>query len=571
MRRRTRGRRCPTRWSATGPYGPKRTPYTATVSTLRTGPLSFKGIALSDTRSPPTSSSYNCQVFPPPPLRSPSPSRCATHSPRSSVVEDAEMGISVAHTMGEDEIGRWSILIYDKAPGGAGFSVTAAAHIEDTPEGRCGDPRLPNGAACEGGCPDCVLCRDIESHEGSIERRAALDFMVSLVGTLGLPGDLAIFGQSTRAETQPLADAVMREMERRPGAELVLWLLGSPNNWDLNRWAATRVAQRLAARDSRSPHSDTFGNAGRFRPGLTRRTLWTGDQGGLSFGDGSAVDDRDGASRPRLDRRQRKRPLVGKSRNKDAWIAAEGWGSSGKDTLLRGDFSGSYPGQAVNPAAFLIAPDRTAILEVNNQLNCRINDFGKAFWNLVGSELPTLNQRINTKSPLLAIEYPTVTSILRCPFACSGKCSQRRLASILQRWLNSRRRIRRPAPTRRLPSLFKHDWRVQQHRDAVLKGVFDRDFPGKFGLVTKDKRDVSHGRVLRLIYANGATVIHLDQGFGYWSAATPVYFGFSAGVLDQIVELRRSTFQVRPTANFATWIVVNDENRTVSQPRTRAY
>jgi DEAD/DEAH box helicase domain-containing protein len=485
-------------------------------------------------------------------------------------VEDAEMGISVAHTMGEDEIGRWSILIYDKAPGGAGFSVTAAAHIEDLLKDAAAILDCPNGAACEGGCPDCVLCRDIESHEGSIQRRAALDFMVSLVGTLGLPRDLAIFGQSTRAETQPLADAVMREMERRPGAELVLWLLGSPNNWDLNRWAALRVAQRLAARDRRVRiliPSETLGGLDQ----ASRVELY-----GLAIKAGCLLE-----TAPPSTIGMEHRGLVwiggnGKgllwaSRDKQAWIAAEGWGSSGKDTLLRGDCPGSYPGQAVNPEAFLIAPDRTAILEVNNQLNCRINDFGKAFWNLVGSQLPTLNQRINTKSPLLAIEYsdrylnsPLPVRLLREVLATAPGIDSSTVVKLTTA-------DQTPSAYASSPRLFKHDWRVQQHRDAVLKGVFDRDFPGKFGLVTKDKRDVSHGRVLRLIYANGATVIHLDQGFGYWSAATPVYFAFSAGILDQIVELRRSMFQVRPTANFASWIVVNDENCTVAQARTRAY
>ena len=76
------------------------------------------------------------------------------------------------------------------------------------------------------------MCRDIESHAESLDRRGALDFAVAFVRGLGLPPELAVLGANTRAETRPLADAIMREMEKQSDAELVLWLLGSPDEWD---------------------------------------------------------------------------------------------------------------------------------------------------------------------------------------------------------------------------------------------------------------------------------------------------------------------------------------------------
>ena len=163
-------------------------------------------------------------------------------------VEDAEMGISASETKAEDGVGRWSVLIYDKAPGGAGFSISAGIHIEDLLKDAAEILDCPNGANCTKGCPECVMCRDLEAHEQIIHRIEAFRFIRELVQQLGLPQDLAVFGPETRPESQPLVDAIMREMERDHEAELRINLFGQPGDWDLARWPVLRAAHRLASR-----------------------------------------------------------------------------------------------------------------------------------------------------------------------------------------------------------------------------------------------------------------------------------------------------------------------------------
>jgi len=89
-------------------------------------------------------------------------------------VEDAEMGIATSETRAEDGVGRWSVLIYDKAPGGAGFSISASVHIEDLLRDAAKILACPNGTNCTTGCPGCVMCRDLEAHESIIDRLEAL-------------------------------------------------------------------------------------------------------------------------------------------------------------------------------------------------------------------------------------------------------------------------------------------------------------------------------------------------------------------------------------------------------------
>jgi DEAD/DEAH box helicase domain-containing protein len=65
-------------------------------------------------------------------------------------VEVAEMGIAASQTLADDGVPWWSILIYDKAPGGAGFSVSAGVHIEDLIRDAANILDCPNGPNCTG-------------------------------------------------------------------------------------------------------------------------------------------------------------------------------------------------------------------------------------------------------------------------------------------------------------------------------------------------------------------------------------------------------------------------------------
>jgi len=473
-------------------------------------------------------------------------------------VEEAEMGLTVTQTTGDDGIGRWSVLLFDKAPGGAGFSVAAGAHIEDLLKDAASILDCPNKHACTTGCQDCIMCRDIESHEAILDRQAALSFTRKLVDSFGLPPELSIMGPETRAESQPLADAITREMEVHPDAELLLWLLDSPNDWNLNRWAALRAAQRLSARGRT------------VRVLVEARTLETIDQAvrielyGLAIKAGCRLE----CAAP-MTLRDDYRALVwiGTNGNGIGWasadtnaaIANEAWGGSGKEPVLRGPMDYNIAGRRVDPASFLTEPDRTVVVEVNNQLNASVEAFGRSFWNFIEGQSVALGGRVKKKTPLRAIKYsdrylnsPLPVRLLRevltnAPGVDGSTVVTLTTASQLSN-----------APSSS-PIYLKHDWRLANHRDSVVQGLFAADFPQRFRLSIKDKRDVAHGRVLRLSYTDGDVVLHLDQGFGYWTTTAPVQFMFSAAIADQISELRRVLFQVRAVANYASWIALKEE------------
>ncbi|MBA3726914.1 MAG: DUF1998 domain-containing protein [Armatimonadetes bacterium] len=475
-------------------------------------------------------------------------------------VEDAEMGMTATQTMGEDGMGCWSILIYDKAPGGAGFSVAAGNHVEDLLKDAVAILDCPNGAICKTGCPECVMCRDLESHESQIDRIGAFRLAKSLVRQLGLPSELAIFGAGTRAESQPLADAILREMEQRPDAELVLWLLGNSSDWDLNRWTALRIAQRLAARERR------------IRIILDESTLNDLDLAGrielygLAIKTGCILE---GAPSLPLVKNHQVLAWVGEGdkglawahRDKTAGIGNASWGGSGKELLVRGDFKiVGVRSQLVDPTKFLMSPERTTLIYVTTQLDGDIEAFGAAFWSLVAKNAPSIGRRASATTALRSIGYsdrylnsPLPVRLLRevltkAPGIDAATIVRLTTGDAVSGILHSS------------PTLLKHDWRLNAHRDVVLQDVFAADFGSRFCLIKRPKHQVTHGRTLRLEYVDGVVSVLLDQGFGYWVPQRPIRFDFSAGGVDQVRDLRRVRFFVEPGQSNASWICVNEES-----------
>jgi DEAD/DEAH box helicase domain-containing protein len=169
-------------------------------------------------------------------------------------VEAGEMGVSASHTSDENGVRRWSILIFDKAPGGTGFSVAAGDHIDDLLRAAAETLDCPRKAACVRGCPECIMCKDIESLEEKIDRIGALDLARRVVAGLALPAAMAILGPRTRFEFRPLADAVVREMGARPDSELRFWLNRALEGTGLAKWPF----EHSLAHASRSPGDRTI-------------------------------------------------------------------------------------------------------------------------------------------------------------------------------------------------------------------------------------------------------------------------------------------------------------------------
>jgi len=340
------------------------------------------------------------------------------------------------------------------------------------------------------------------------------------------------------------------EMTARPAGELALWLLSSPEDWDLARWPSLAAAQRLSSR-GRSVRLILDAGVLKKLDQAARLELY-----GLAIKTGCRIEAGFAVA-------------VANGHKALAWVGGEGeglaWLSSAIDEatrsaiLLRGPMGRPVDGETVDPVHFLIQPERTSIIELDSELDGKIEDFGRRFWKLVGNNSALLDQRLQTSAELLQVEY------------CDRYLNSLLPVRLLREVLANLPGIDKPDSIKVVtadafanspmssPTLLRHDWRITSHRDAVLRGLLDADFPGRARLLTGDKRALPHGRTLRLKYSDASVPLRLDQGFGYWATTAPTPYGFSASIADQMRQLRTASFRVRAGSPHSTFIAVNEE------------
>jgi hypothetical protein len=247
------------------------------------------------------------------------------------------------------------------------------------------------------------------------------------------------------------------------------------------------------------------------------------------------------------------------TREARAMQANDSWGRVGKEIIVRGRWKGGAPAQPIDQNKFFNEPERTTLCSLTNELNGRVEDFGEAFWRFVGQRSSLVGRRLEQKTPLIGIEY--------CDRYLNSPLPVRLLAEVIERapGLSSSSAVKLTTTDQvsnfssSSPTLVRHDWQVQKHRDDVLQGGLSRALGGRFTLSKKPKLEVPHGRVLRLKFADGGVVILLDQGFGYWWPTRPIRFDFSASVAAQINELRTCSFQLQSSQGYATWVSIKED------------
>jgi DEAD/DEAH box helicase domain-containing protein len=473
-------------------------------------------------------------------------------------VEDAEMGIAATSTRDEAGVPRRSIFVYDKAPGGMGFAVSAVPHVFELLRNSVDILDCPNGDSCRTGCPECIMCRDLESQESRLDRIGALEFLRALIPQLGLPSNLAAFGPQTHAEIAPLADALVREMERHSDAELVLWLQGNPDDWDLDKWVGLRVAKRFAERDRD------------VRILVEKCALDTVDQAGRIELYGLAV-----SARCRLERTlatesvggQRILACVASPSESQAWATADhdahsanaDWAITEHSILVRGEWSSAgLATTAIDPSEFLIRPEKTAVVKVMREFDGDIARFAEKFWQLVGRQAAAVGRRISSSVPLRQVSYSDRYLVSPLPVRLTGEV----LAKVPGFDASTRVRLETidylTSRASQSPFYLQHDWQVDSHRDAVLFNVFHRDFGERFALSQKPRQQLPHGRILILTYDDGVVHLYLDQGMGYWKTAVPMKFNFAGSTESQVNELLGAVFRLQAGQFHPTLITVSE-------------
>jgi len=431
-----------------------------------------------------------------------------------------ELGCQVKQSRLESGGTCWSLLIFDRYA--AGYSSGADRFLQVAL--RNARERLECPADCDSVCPKCVLDFDQRFAIDNLDRHAALGILTSQwLDRLKLPEGLAFFGSVSVMEPHPIAESIWRIVGQRPIDGVRLFTSGPKPDWDVAPSPLRELAYRIAGR------------------GVTAEIVVAGTL------DGTSVEDRQIlaslADHPHIDLRMTGNEptragvgfllaeVLGKQGMKWA-IATEteltftkDWGRQGS-IIVRADATDPSHLEGKIVSAEQIRPDVLSLgdreIEVDTQLNGKIDEFGSCFWELVCSgHHPTASLISASQGHVTHISYSDryLFSPLSVAIVLEIIRGLKERAGPV-RWTNPDLRIRTTLKTGSaeswLPVKVWHDWTADEVRRAVILSALDA-LGGRSAFELRTNAELGHGRIMEVGFSHGSKLtIRLDQGVGYW-------------------------------------------------------
>lgn len=465
-------------------------------------------------------------------------------------VEADEMGFAVEQTRGALGGPAVSLFLFDRASGGAGFSVSLEHNIRSVLKRaeRVLDCRTPG---CLTACAACVLTSDAPDGPDALDRSAALDYMRA---HLSFPDQL-----STEDKFAPdaelslaLVDEIDRSLRSSAGSRLTVVVPAATaatsfENWPLadqfldwrtrghrcrlaiprEMLATLTSADKLALRDFALRHAVDLVE-------LSLTDMANGAHG-FAFVDSPAA----GAT-------------IWASRDPDAAIVGRLWGRATNNPVAFGSAELSTTESPIELDS-LKQPPGAQVALIDGELDGDMATFGER----MADKLVGLLKNASW-------EPSQVASILyQDPYVCSPLVARLvvdTLARLLTRLGNPYAGVtietRGPRTDERPGSPWQilHDWRDAAVQESVIE-TLGKQVGTSVRLVQKP---VPHGRFMTLSFTDGqqATIV-LDQGFGAWSTPRhiPVRHDFGADGATQAAKLRQANVMLAKTGAGRTYLV----------------
>ena len=440
-------------------------------------------------------------------------------------VEARELGMAVRRARGPLGQATHSLYLYDRASGGAGFAPQALALYE---------PLLQDARAildctqpgCVHGCSACVLTADLFAQQDSIDRIAALAWVEQFLreGSIVPPEDRA--APDARL-CRSVPDAIRAAVEN--GARVVsIWLGERADVAGISEASFARFARRLVERGAKidlivSPAwLDALDPAARLALRDAVKVL------GVAVRKGEAPKLANGA---RVVAAVEGDPgIAWATRDESAQAPGVRWGM-GQDVPVVSITPPRLSPVLTVDLDSLLPPSGTRFLEIGNQFDGSLLDFGRRFAAMLA---PVIREAGGTgtligmsysdrylQSPLVVRLMTDALSALRD--GLGGRVQDMPLKIDTNRF----------KPNERQPYAPDHDWQWEEDRREILLALLEQH-----GFAADlEEGKAAHGRVITLAFVGGKSVrVILDQGFGPWR--TPAFAKFNFGD-DALTQARR--------------------------------
>jgi ATP-dependent helicase YprA (DUF1998 family) len=461
-------------------------------------------------------------------------------------IETAEVGVSVAQSRRDDGAKTWSIILYDRASGGAGFAPTAAEAIDVLLKDAADILDCRNGYSCRSGCPDCILTRDAEVYSAGIDRPVALDLLrTKVLPRLHVPEADRRLGNGATVELEPLEDVITALASRSAKAALTIWLPGNIWELDIARWPAVPLARRLAL----------HGVGVRFV--LTGTDVPADQDKRMRLLSLLQTTGAELASARPLGIASGFRPLAHLSSGPGMLWAVRDTGDGAGDlenpwrpgaNVLRCASSAPDASPIALSALALRSDPSLVQVDISSEIDGALNGFGERFWTQIHGKTPLIADLARAE-PLQTIGY--TDRYLKSPLVVRLIYEILKAAPGLSRSTTTLR-LSTAGNTRGLngsyPSKLFHDWAREADRQSVVRSLMGQ-VAETSSVVFGQRGDLSHARVLSLAYAKSTVRIYLDQGVGFWRMNASELFDFTRDAAIQAQKLMQATTPVSGDGN----------------------
>lgn len=470
-------------------------------------------------------------------------------------IEEAEVGVAVGASRAAHREAAYSAYLYDTATGGAGYASQITARLPELLRQARAMLDCPHG--CDAACQGCLLTHDTQHHLADLNRHTVIPLLSEqFLAALELPEELRVFGSSSRLEMEPLSLALHREWQQRTVNELRIYLGGKARDWEPLAW---RLRGALA-------HWRQTGATVRLiMPTAVLNKLHSSQRDELAAL--IAYTDTELYRVPDL-KRVADLPLVvelGGSDQQVRWAACQtdaliprpawGGGEAGGPFVRAMESQSLSPLPAtwrrLDPADLRPSTPGVIALTITRELDGPSATFGDRAWTLLEQQVPELAERLNGAGPLQSVRY--TDRYLRSPLAF---LLLRSLLESLARYPGGlapetvvqvdTAKLDRPGAEQ--PRLLFHDWRDGEDRRQVVETWFRETWPA-FAWQEASSRDLPHARELTLLWnERECWMVRLDQGFGYWGAASRIRpeFPFESEAKRQIAKLQQASLLIEP-------------------------
>ena len=376
--------------------------------------------------------------------------------------------------------------------------------------------------ACDSACQGCLLTYDTRFRVDSLDRKAALRFLTTeWIDSLALPQAELLFGPTSQAEYQPVAEAITRELNRSNAKTLYAYLNGNAAEWDLPASPLRRLLHRLSAKgDVRLCLVATQGDLSK----LSTENV------GILNGLASACDVELRLGRaPPLHAGGRCIATVEAtdgtcvswaSQDLTAAEPTESWGRiAERPIVVSPSESPTVEGNA--PPLPSSKAQMLKIAEITHQLDGPGSGFGERFWKLVGGGDGSTVLRAGQALESVSYEDRYLATPVACALLVEVLSALKTQYEQQESWGNvainvatSEVDAQKVLKTR---DQWRSDWPSSQIRDEALRAAFD--YCGMNVVVaSKPRYQLIHGRRFVLTFKDGSrTTTWLDQGLAYWS------------------------------------------------------